>query len=352
MAARTVLITGGCGFIGAALIRLLKQERTAWRLVNLDRLTYAANAENLEGIAEGPGYRFIHGDVADRDLVFRLVEEEHPADVIHLAAESHVDRSIIDATAFLRTNVLGTHVLLEAVRRFGIERFLHVSTDEVYGDVGRDGTPCTEESPLRPSSPYAASKAAGDLLCQAYRRTYGLPILIARPCNHYGPRQFPEKLVPFMIRRLIRHERLPLYGDGRQRRDWLYVEDGTRALLAVLERGAVGGIYNIAAHGERENHDVVQLLCAQAAREQGISPEPLLALIEHVADRPGHDVRYALDDGRLRTEIGWTPRTSFEDGVAQTVRWYLAHRSWLEHVAVVDYQPHFQPRPTQPEARR
>lgn len=336
--AEIVLITGGCGFIGSNLVRFVRRERPTWRVVNVDKLTYAASSGNLADIPEGEAYRFVHGDVADRDLIRQVFEEERPHYIVHLAAESHVDRSIVDAAPFLHTNVIGTHVLLEAARSFGVERFLYVSTDEVYGDVAVNDVPCPEDSPMRPSSPYAASKAAADLLVKAYHRTYGLPVLIVRPCNHYGPYQYPEKLIPFMIRCFLRGDKLPLYGDGQQRRDWLFVEDGVRALLAVLERGRIGQAYNVAARQEHANLAVVELLCTALSDLLGCPPEAVWSEVTFVTDRPGHDYRYAVDDARLRNETGWEPYISLPVGIRRTAEWYLSHQAWLERADNQSFQ--------------
>jgi dTDP-glucose 4,6-dehydratase len=338
---QTILVTGGCGFIGSNFVDLLHRGRPRRRIVNLDKLTYAANLENLADLKEGPGYRLVRGDVADTKLVRQLFEEERPQWVVHLAAESHVDRSILDPARFISTNVVGTQVLLEAARAFGIEGFLYVSTDEVYGELEADGIPFSEGSALRPSSPYAASKAAADMLAQAYYRTYGLPMLIARPCNHYGPRQFPEKLIPFMIRNILRGDKLPLYGDGRQRRDWLYAEDGARALLSVLEQGKIGQAYNVAANQERLNRDVVRLLIQLMAERQRCLEEDLWDRVEFVPDRPGHDFRYAVNDSKLRMETDWQPQVTLEDGLKETIEWYLAHRDWLDRLETAVYQEYY-----------
>ena len=327
---KTVLVTGGCGFIGSHLVDLLRRERQDWRVVVLDNLTYAGNPENLADLEDDPGAELVLGDIADSLLVNSVFEAEQPTYVVHMAAESHVDRSIIDAAPFITTNVVGTQVILDAARTHGVTRFLHVSTDEVYGDAGHEGDCFMEDSPVRGSSPYAASKAGGDLLVQAYRRTYDMPVVIARPCNHYGPRQFPEKLIPFMIRNLLEDKPLPVYGDGSQERDWLFVEDGARALLGILENGEIGGLYNIAAHQERPNIEVNWALCSLFARYQGCSAGDLRQSIRFVPDRPGHDVRYALDDQRLRAHTGWSPEVTFEEGLERTVDWYLSHRAWLD----------------------
>jgi dTDP-glucose 4,6-dehydratase len=329
MAKATMLVTGGCGFIGSHLVDLLRRERPDWRIVVLDNLTYAGNPENLADLQDDPDTELVLADIADSRLVNALFEAEQPDYVVHMAAESHVDRSILDAAPFITTNVVGTQVVLDAARRYGVNRLLHVSTDEVYGDAGHEGSCFAEDGPIRASSPYAASKAGGDLLVQAYRRTYDMPVVIARPCNHYGPRQFPEKLIPFMIRNLLEGKPLPVYGDGRQERDWLYVEDGARALLRILEEGEIGASYNIAAHQERPNIDVIWSLCNLYARYHGCSSHELRERISFVPDRPGHDVRYALDDQRLRLHTGWSPQVTFEEGLERTVSWYLTHRDWL-----------------------
>lgn len=333
---RTVLVTGGCGFIGSHFIRLLLQ-RTEWRVVNLDKLTYAGCLENLAGVTEDSRYRFVRGDIADRAQADSLFREERPWGIVNFAAESHVDRSILDSAPFLLTNVIGVQTLLDVARHHGIERFLQISTDEVYGDAAARG-PFSEESTLSPSSPYAASKAAADLLCLAYRRTYGLPTLIVRSSNNYGPRQFPEKLIPLMIRNALREDELPIYGDGLQCRDWLYVEDNAEAILAALDRGRVGAIYNIAAGEERSNLVVVEAICELLGARLRVNPEAFLARLRHVKERPGHDRRYAITTYRIREELGWAPRVRFAEGLAQTVGWFLQHRDSFTPVAAEDYR--------------
>ncbi len=328
-----VLVTGGAGFIGSNFIRLLRRERPGWRLVNLDKLTYAGNLENLAGVEEGPRYRFVRGDVADREAVDRLFAEEGFDAVVHFAAESHVDRSILDPSPFLDTNVKGTQVLLEAARRHGVPRFLQVSTDEVYGSLGPDDPPFTEDSPLAPNSPYAASKAAADLLCRAYRETYGLPVMITRCGNNFGPYQFPEKLIPLFIANALEEKPLPLYGDGRNVRDWIHVEDHCAAILRVLEAGRPGEVYNVGAGNERTNLEITRAILALLGR-----PE---SLVRFVADRPGHDRRYALATGKLRTELGWTPRYTFDEALAATVRWYVENRPWWERVRSGAYREYY-----------
>jgi dTDP-glucose 4,6-dehydratase len=337
---RTLLVTGGCGFIGSHFVRMALGTG-AWRVVNLDKLTYAGNLENVTDVLESPHHRFVRGDIADRQGVRTLLAEERPWAVVNFAAESHVDRSILDPTPFLQTNVLGTQVLLEAAREARVERFVQVSTDEVYGDAeGKD--PFHESSPLTPSSPYAASKAAADLLCLAYARTYGVPVLIVRSSNNYGPYQFPEKLIPLLIRNALAGEVLPVYGDGLQRRDWLYVEDNCRAILRVLEAGRVGAIYNVGTGQERTNLEVVRTLCRILGEEAGLDPTEILRRVRHVADRPGHDRRYAMQTDRVRRELGWSPQVPFEEGLRRTVRWYLRHPDWVARVTTGEYLQYYE----------
>jgi dTDP-glucose 4,6-dehydratase len=328
-----VLVTGGAGFIGSNLVRLLLAERPGWRVVNLDKLTYAGNAENLEGLEANRSYRFVKGDVCDGPLVARLLEEEEIDAVMHLAAESHVDRSILEPAVFIETNVRGTQVLLEAARERGVRRFLHVSTDEVYGSLGPTGL-FTEETPLAPTSPYSASKAASDLLALAYGHTFRLPVVVTRCSNNYGPWQFPEKLIPLMIANAVRDLPLPVYGDGMNVRDWIHVEDHCRGLLAALERGEDGAVYNFGAASERHNLDIVR----QVLRHLG-KPE---SLVTFVKDRPGHDRRYAIDARKAREKLGWAPRHAFEDALARTVRWYVEHRPWWERIISGEYLGYYE----------
>ncbi len=327
-----ILVTGGAGFIGANHVRWLLANSDD-RVVNLDALTYAGNLENLAGCEENPRYRFVRGDVRDADLVRRLLAEEKIEAVVHFAAESHVDRSIEGPRVFLETNVLGTQVLLDAAREAGVARFVQVSTDEVYGSLGPGDPPFTEEHPLRPNSPYSASKAAADLLCRAYHRTYGLPVCITRCSNNYGPYQFPEKLIPLMIANALEGKPLPVYGDGRNVRDWLFVEDHCRAVDLVMRRGRPGAVYNIGGGNEMENIAIVRLLLELLERDE--------ALITFVTDRPGHDRRYAIDATRLREELGWEPRHDFASGIRATVRWYLEHRDWWERVRSGAYREYY-----------
>lgn len=336
---KTILVTGGCGFIGSHFVRLVIQEED-WRVINLDKLTYAGNPENLDDIKNNSRYCLLQGDIADQSLVDELFRKEKPCAVVNFAAESHVDRSIIDASAFLQSNVNGVQVLLDAARHHQLERFLQVSTDETYGDA--DGKePFQEEDPLRPSSPYAASKAAADLLCLAYRRTYKLPLVITRSSNNYGPFQFPEKLIPLIIRNALNGDDLPVYGDGMQRRDWLYVEDNVRGILRALERGTIGSTYNLGAGEERTNLEVVQVLCGMIAQEANLDSAVLSRQIHFIADRPGHDRRYALNFARARQELQWSPQFSFETALRRTVRWYLDNQEWVKRVASGDYQDYY-----------
>jgi dTDP-glucose 4,6-dehydratase len=339
-----LLVTGGAGFIGSAFIRWLLSEdaqtdRTALGLravVNLDALTYAGNPANLVSVETHPLYRFIQGDITDARLVERVFREDEITSVVHLAAESHVDRSIDDPGKFIKTNVEGTYCLLEAVRRSWPgqtnNRFLHVSTDEVFGALGPDDPPFSETSGYAPSSPYAASKAAGDHLARAYFRTYGLPIITSNCSNNYGPHQMPEKLIPLMILNALEGRPLPLYGDGRQVRDWLYVEDHARALVAALRRGRPGEMYAIGGGNELTNGALVRMICsgleARRPRKKG-RYEDLITLVE---DRPGHDRRYAIDATKARRELGWAPRETLAKGLDRTLDWYLANRAWCDAI--------------------
>jgi dTDP-glucose 4,6-dehydratase len=335
---KTVIVTGGCGFIGSNFVRLLTTD-TDWRVVNFDKLTYAGNLDNIADLSP-ERVRFVQGDICDLALVKRIFKEEKPYAVVNFAAESHVDRSILDASPFLQTNIGGVQSLLEAVRTHPVERFLHISTDEVYGD--KEGTePSTETSQLSPSSPYAATKAAADLLCFSYHRTYGLPIIVTRSSNNYGPYQFPEKLIPLLIRNALQGMELPVYGDGQHIRDWLYVEDNCRAVLAVLNKGHAGCIYNIGTGEERTNLGVVEAICAIIAEETAIDFVKLKDRIRFVTDRPGHDRRYAINAAKVRAEIGWTARTTFDVGLKRTIHWYLEHNDWIRRVGSGEYLKYY-----------
>ncbi len=343
----TIVVTGGAGFIGSNFVRHALA-RTDARVVVLDKLTYAGNLESLADVAPHPRYAFVEADIADREAVRAAFREHRPAAVVNFAAETHVDRSIDDPFSFVRTNVTGAFELLEAARLFLREepgaaagfRFLHVSTDEVYGTLGATGA-FSETTPYAPNSPYAASKAGADHLVRAYHETYRLPVLLTNCSNNYGPHQFPEKLIPLMILNAIEGKNLPIYGDGGNVRDWLYVEDHCEGILLVLRRSAPGGKYNVGGGNERTNLQVVDALCATLDAELPAAKNPALAarglssyagLKTFVADRPGHDRRYAIDASKIRTELGWAPRHAFEDGLRVTVRWYLANRRWCEAV--------------------
>jgi dTDP-glucose 4,6-dehydratase len=344
---RTVLVTGGCGFIGANLVQALCR-RGDVRVVNLDKLTYAGNPENLAELPPGAPYEFVRGDIGDAALMAHLLEHHRPEAILNLAAESHVDRSIHGPAAFVETNLTGTFQLLEAARAYygGLKgaaaqafRFLHVSTDEVYGSLGPQDPAFTERTAYQPNSPYSASKAGSDHLVRAYFHTYGLPTLVTNCSNNYGPYQHPEKLVPLVIFRALEGQPLPVYGDGKQVRDWLYVEDHCKAILRVLERGRPGETYNIGGRSERTNLQVVQAICdildqTQPPRKHA----PHARLIQFVADRPGHDRRYAVDCAKIRSELDWRPEATFESGLTQTVHWYLRHGTWLEHARSANHQ--------------
>ena len=332
----TILVTGGAGFIGANFVHYQLREHPDDRVVCLDALTYAGNLENLTEALKDSRFRFVKGDIADRETVYALFEEEKPDIVVNFAAESHVDRSITQPELFLRTNILGTQVLMEACRRYGVRRYHQVSTDEVYGDLPLDRPDLffTEETPIHTSSPYSASKASADLLVLAYFRTFHLPVSITRCSNNYGPYHFPEKLIPLMITRALNDQSLPVYGKGENIRDWLYVEDHCAAIDLVMRRGREGEVYNVGGHNERTNLDVVKTVL----RELG-KPE---SLITFVTDRPGHDRRYAIDPGKIHAELGWLPRTRFDDGMHQTVQWYLNNRPWWEHILAGEYQHYYQ----------
>lgn len=342
---RTILVSGGAGFIGGNFV--LDLVEAGGKVVNLDALTYAGNLDTLAPILENPNHIFVRGSIGDRVLINRLLVEYRPQAIVNFAAETHVDRSIDGPKAFIQTNVIDTLELLEAALAYweglvGTEReefrFLHVSTDEVYGSLGVSGF-FTEESPYAPNSPYAASKAASDHLVRAYHHTYGLPALTTNCSNNYGPYQFPEKLIPLMIYNALRGEPLPVYGDGRQIRDWLYVKDHCRAIITVLERGRVGEVYNVGGHNERTNLEVVRTICRLLDELVPDSPfVPHESLISFVTDRPGHDRRYAIDAGKIERELGWIPRETFETGLKKTVRWYLGNQEWCERVLSGSYR--------------
>lgn len=332
----TILVTGGAGFIGANFVKYELEKHTEDRIVCLDALTYCGNIDSLKEEMKNPSFRFVKADICDMEAVDRLFAEEKPDIVVHFAAESHVDRSIADPGIFIRTNVLGTQNLLEASRKYGVKRFHQVGTDEVYGDLPLDRPDLffTEDLPLRASSPYSASKASADLLVLAYHRTFGLPVSVSRCSNNYGPYQFPEKMIPLMINNALQDKALPVYGEGINVRDWLYVEDHCHAIDLVMRQGRDGEIYNIGGHNEMRNIDIVKLICKELGK-----PE---SLITFVADRKGHDMRYAIDPTKIHNELGWLPETKFADGIVKTIRWYVNNREWLDNITSGDYREYYE----------
>ena len=338
-----IIVTGGAGFIGSNFVHHMVNKYPDYEIINLDLLTYAGNLENLKLVEDKPNYRFVKGDIADRKFIFDLFEKEKPDVVVNFAAESHVDRSITDPEAFVRTNVMGTTTLLDACRTYGIKRYHQVSTDEVYGDLPLDRPDLffTETTPLHTSSPYSSSKASADLFVLAYHRTYGMPVTVSRCSNNYGPYQFPEKLIPLMINNVKHHKQLPVYGDGMQIRDWLYVEDHCKAIDMVCNGGKIGEVYNVGGHNERPNIFIVKTIINQLhdrLQDEGISEE----LIKHVADRLGHDRRYGIDPTKIKNDLGWYPETPFEKGIVLTIDWYLEHEEWMEHITSGNYQKYYE----------
>jgi dTDP-glucose 4,6-dehydratase len=333
MSAQALLVTGGAGFIGCNFVRFVRRERPDWTVVNLDKLTYAGNLESLADLRADPRHVFVRGDIANPDLVEHLCAQHGVFAIANFAAESHVDRSILGPAVFVETNVSGTQVLLDAARRAQVRRFVQVSTDEVYGSLGADGR-FTETSPLRPSSPYSASKAAADLLALAYHRTFGLDVVVTRCSNNYGPYQFPEKLIPLMIANALEGKKLPVYGDGLQVRDWIHVEDHCGALLAAVERGKPGEVYNVGGDNEWPNLTIVRQILQALGKAE--------SLVEHVKDRPGHDRRYAIDARKARAELRWSPRIGFADGLRRTIDWYVANRAWWERVRSGEYRAYYE----------
>lgn len=332
----TIIITGGAGFIGSNFVFHMLREHPQDRVICLDKLTYAGNLSTLAPVMGQDNFRFVKADICDRDAVYSLFAEEHPDVVVNFAAESHVDRSIENPAIFLETNIMGTAVLMDACRKYGIQRYHQVSTDEVYGDLPLDRPDLffKETTPIHTSSPYSSSKASADLLVLAYHRTYGLPVTISRCSNNYGPYHFPEKLIPLMIINALHDKPLPVYGDGLNVRDWLYVEDHCRAIDLILQKGRVGEVYNVGGHNEMKNIDIVKLICKALGK-----PE---SLIHHVTDRKGHDRRYAIDPTKIHEELGWLPETKFADGIKKTIQWYLDHEDWWQPIISGEYQQYYQ----------
>lgn len=328
---KNILVTGGAGFIGSNFIYYMHRKHPDYRLVCIDALTYAGNLYTLDDARKG-NFRFVLGDITDRKTVFDLCEEENFDAIVNFAAESHVDRSIENPEVFLKTNILGTQVLLDACKKYGIARYHQVSTDEVYGDLPLDRPDLffTEDTPIHTSSPYSASKASADLLVMAYHRTFGTPVTISRCSNNYGPYQFPEKLIPLMISKALADEKLPVYGEGLNVRDWLYVDDHCKAIDMILENGRIGEVYNIGGHNEKANIDVVKTILKAVGKDE--------SLITYVKDRPGHDMRYAIDPAKIHSELGWTPETLFNDGIQKTIDWYLSNREWWQKILSGEYK--------------
>ena len=332
----TIIVTGGAGFIGSNFIYHMLGKYPEYRIVCLDCLTYAGNMSTLAPVMQNPNFRFVKESITDRDAVYRLFEEEHPDMVVNFAAESHVDRSILDPDIFLETNIRGTTILMDACRKYGITRYHQVSTDEVYGDLPLDRPDLffTETTPIHTSSPYSSSKAAADLFVLAYHRTYGLPVSISRCSNNYGPHHFPEKLIPLMIINALHDKPLPVYGEGLNVRDWLYVEDHCRAIDLIIHNGRVGEIYNVGGHNEMKNIDIVTMICDALGKPH--------SLITHVEDRKGHDQRYAIDPTKIHEELGWLPETRFEDGIKKTIRWYLDNEDWWQQIISGEYRNYYE----------
>ena len=328
---KRLFVTGGCGFIGSNFIRFALAARPDVEITNFDKLTYAGNPENLSDVESNPRYRFVKGDIADRDAVRAALTSDFDA-VVNFAAETHVDRSILDASEFIATNVLGAQVLFETARNLGTGKFIEISTDEVYGALGPTGY-FTEETPLAPNSPYSASKASADLIARSYFHTFGLPAVVTRCSNNFGPYQFPEKLIPLFVTNALAGEKLPLYGDGLNVRDWVYVDDHSSAILAVLDKGRAGEVYNIGGGNERTNKEITFSILKILGK-----PE---SLVEYVKDRPGHDRRYAVDSSKIRRELGWAPARSFDDALEATVKWYVEHRTWWQRVKSGAYREYY-----------
>lgn len=331
-----IIVTGGAGFIGGNFVHYMLNKYNDYKIICLDALTYAGNMETLEPVNCNPNFKFYKADIADREAVYEIFEKEKPDIIVNFAAESHVDRSIDNPGIFLQTNVIGTGVLMDACRKYGITRYHQVSTDEVYGDLPLDKPDLffTENTPLHTSSPYSASKASADLLVQAYHRTFKLPVTISRCSNNYGPYHFPEKLIPLMIANALADKELPVYGKGENVRDWLYVEDHCSAIDLIIHKGRVGEVYNIGGHNERTNLEVVKIILKELGKSED--------LIRYVTDRPGHDMRYAIDPAKIHNELGWLPETKFEDGIKKTIKWYLDNKDWWQHIINGEYKDYYE----------
>lgn len=332
---KTVIVTGGAGFIGSNFVYHMLNNHPDYKIVCIDCLTYAGNMSTLSDALKNPNFKFYKTDICDRKEIYQIFESEKPDVLVNFAAESHVDRSIENPEVFLKTNILGTQVLLDACRKYGIERYHQVSTDEVYGDLPLDRPDLffTEDTPIHTSSPYSSSKAGADLLVLAYHRTYGLPVTVSRCSNNYGPYHFPEKLIPLMIVNCLHDRPLPVYGEGINVRDWLYVEDHCVAIDLIIHNGKVGEVYNVGGHNEMKNIDIVKLICAHLKK-----PE---SLITYVTDRKGHDMRYAIDPTKIATQLGWLPKTKFADGIKKTIDWYLNNREWWENIISGEYKEYY-----------
>ena len=326
-----VLVTGGAGFIGSNFVHYMLDKYPDYEIVNLDALTYGGNLENLEGVEDNPNYTFVKGDIRDHELVDEIARDVDY--IVHFAAESHVDRSIEDPEIFIKSNILGTQVLLDAAKKYEIKKYLQVSTDEVYGTLGAEGY-FTEETPLQPNSPYSASKAGADLMVRAYYETFGLPVNITRCSNNYGPYQFPEKLIPLMISNALEDKELPVYGDGKNIRDWLHVYDHCSAIDLVLHKGRIGEVYNIGGHNEKQNIEIVKLILKELGKSE--------SLIKFVTDRLGHDRRYAIDSTKISEELGWKPKYTFETGIVETIQWYLDNQDWTNKIRSGEYQEYYE----------
>ena len=333
---KTIFVTGGAGFIGSNFIFYMMKKYPDYRIVCIDKLTYAGNLSTLAPVMKKENFRFVKLDICDRIGVYKLFQEEQPNIVVNFAAESHVDRSIENPSIFLQTNIIGTATLMDACRKYGVERYHQVSTDEVYGDLPLDRPDLffTEETPIHTSSPYSSSKAGADLLVMAYYRTYGLPVTISRCSNNYGPYHFPEKLIPLMIINALNDKPLPVYGEGINVRDWLYVEDHCKAIDLIVHNGTIGEVYNIGGHNEMRNIDIVKLICKELEKSE--------ELITYVTDRKGHDMRYAIDPSKILNELGWSPETKFIDGIKKTIRWYLENESWWQPIISGEYQDYYE----------